>query len=348
MEVVIDAMGGDYAPQEIVAGAVVAARTYHLPIVLVGDETRLREELTTWGKVEGVEIHHASQVIGMNEAPGTAVRRKPDSSIVVGVRLLREKNDRALVTAGNTGAAVAAGKLYLGTVEEVPRPGIGILLPVRDKKWTMVIDAGGNVDCQPEHLVVFARLASLYMSRMLRLLYPRVGLLNIGEEEGKGNALTRQTYPLLQKADLNFIGNVDAKDVFGGVADVIVCDGFSGNLLLKIAEGFVELFWEYLHGAVNTNLLTKIGGALLRPALQDIARRLDYSEYGGALLLGLNGVVVICHGRSRAKAILNAVRVAQEAVERRVVEHTCEVFSAQERKRVLNQPVGGFSRGPGK
>lgn len=327
MRIAVDAMGGDYAPQEIVAGAVRAVQdTPALEVILVGDEARIEAELSSVGWPPRLRIRHAAEVVGMEEAPGPAIRSKRQASVSVATRLIKEGEADALVTAGNSGAALAAATLYLRTVPGVARPGILLLLPVQGGRQAVVMDGGANVDCEARHLYHFARLADVYARSVLGLAEPRVGLLNIGEEDGKGNAVTKQAFTLLRDSALNFTGNLDAKDVFRGTADVIVCDGFVGNVLLKVAESIAEFIVEALKAAIHTNARTRLGGWLLRPALQPLRRQVDAHEYGGALLLGVNGLVVISHGRSNARAIQNAIRVAAEAVAGGVVGHIREAF----------------------
>jgi len=330
MRIAVDAMGGDYAPQEIIAGAVRAVQDDPaLEVILVGDQARIEAELSSVGRPPGLMIRHAAEVVGMEEAPGPAIRSKRQASVSVATRLIKAGEAEALVTAGNSGAALAAATLYLRTVPGVARPGIMLLLPVQGGRQAVVMDGGANVDCEARHLYQFAHLANVYAKDVLGLPEPRVGLLNIGEEDGKGNAVAKQAFTLLRASSLNFTGNLDAKDVFRGVADVIVCDGFVGNVLLKVAESIAEFIVEALKTAIHTNSLTRLGGWLLRPALQPLRRQVDAHEYGGALLLGVNGLVVISHGRSNARAIQNAIRVAAEAVAGGVMGHIREAFRGE-------------------
>ncbi|MFZ5590653.1 MAG: phosphate acyltransferase PlsX [Bacillota bacterium] len=318
MNIAVDAMGGDFAPSETVRGALLAARQDGLRPILVGDEEKIYAEL------EGpdrslVEVVHAPEVIGMDESPAVAVRRKKNSSIVRAVQLVREGRAAAMVSAGNTGAVMAAGLLGLGRIKGIDRPAIASVLPTRRGK-VVLLDAGANVDCEPHHLLQFALMGYLYARDVLGVSDPRVGLLNIGEEECKGNSLTQAAFSLLKESGLNFVGNVEGRDIFPGQADVVVCDGFVGNVVLKTSEGLAMTLLGMLKDALGVSWLSRLGALLSLPALQDLRRRLDYAEYGGAPLLGVNGAVVIGHGSSDARAIRNALRFAASAAQSRLVE----------------------------
>lgn len=316
MKIAVDAMGGDYAPAEIVKGSVEAAREYGIPIILVGDQDRIQTELAALSATSepNIEVQHASEVVEMNEHPAHAIRRKTDSSIVVAGKLVKSGEAQATVSAGNTGAAMAVATLKVGRIPGIDRPAIASFLPTIKGKCIM-LDAGANVDCTVDNLIQFAVMGSRYAERVLKVDNPRVGLLSIGEEPSKGDELTKATNVRLAESDLNFIGNVEGKDIFRGAADVVVCDGFAGNIVLKVAEGVGELIAKLL--VQELGRLSLIESAA--PALQCLKSKMDYAEYGGAPLLGVNGVCIIGHGRSDAKAIRNAIRAAADAVENDVV-----------------------------
>lgn len=315
MKIAVDAMGGDYAPEEIVAGALAAKRDFGYQVVLVGDEARL-------AKLVGganIEIVHASQVIHMGESPAVAVRQKKDASIVVATRLVKEGEAQAVVSAGSTGAQMTASLFGLGRIRGIKRPAISTILPT-ENGGKVLLDSGANTDCKPEHLVQFAYMGSIYAEKVLGIENPSVGLLNIGAEETKGNELTVATYQLLKEANLNFAGNIEPRDIPKSMVDVIVCDGFVGNTVLKLAEGLGMFLIGKIKEQLTGSFRSKIGAALVAPALKEIKKMMDYSEYGGAPLLGINGVSIICHGSSRAKAIRNAVKAAATCVENGFVD----------------------------
>ncbi|MDQ7843580.1 MAG: phosphate acyltransferase PlsX [Armatimonadota bacterium] len=337
MRIAVDAMGGDYAPGAVVAGSIAAVRELGVEVVLVGPEARVREELGRHRDAPPLAIVDAPEVIEMHEPPAMALRRKKRASIAVAVDLLRNKAADAVMTAGHTGAAMGAALLGLGRIAGVDRPALAVVLPTKTGRPTILLDVGANVDCKPHHLLQFALMGSVYASAVQGTSAPRVGLLNIGVEEGKGSELTLAAGDLLRGSGLNFIGNVEARDVFNGVADVIVCDGFVGNVALKFGQGLALAIRDIVKGE-----LTGLRGKLLLLYLTPLAgrvrrmyRRIDYREYGGAPLLGIDGVVVVAHGSSNARAIRNAIRVAQEAASRGLVE--------QLRSRM---PVLGVSTGP--
>ncbi|MCL6636253.1 MAG: phosphate acyltransferase PlsX [Peptococcaceae bacterium] len=319
MRIAVDAMGGDYAPGEIVKGALQAALEYKLAIILVGDEARVWAELGGNDAGGLVSVVHAPEVVEMGEHPAVAVRRKKNSSIVRATRLVKEGEADALVSAGSTGAAMASALLGLGRIRGIGRPAIAGLLP-SEKGFTVLLDVGANVDCKPHHLLQFGIMGYLYAKKIRGIGNPRVGLLSNGEEETKGNETTLAAFPLLKKAGINFIGNVEGRDIFRGTVDVVVCDGFVGNIVLKAGEGMAGALFRMMKEEITRNWLAKVGTVMVEPALKGIQRRLDYAEYGGAPLLGVNGVSIICHGSSTAKAVKNAVRVAMESVENRLVE----------------------------
>lgn len=318
MRIAIDAMGGDYAPAEVVAGAVRASVDYGVEVVLVGDEARIRDEIAGPSS-SSIEVVPTSEIIGMGEHPVQAVRRKKDSSIVRGVQLVKEGQADAVISAGNTGAVMAAALLGLGRIQGVDRPALMSLMP-NPQGNTVLLDVGANVDVKAQHLVQFAIMGAAYASSVLKIKNPRVGILSIGEEETKGNELTLSAFPLLKREPLNFVGNVEGREAFNGRVDVVVCDGFVGNVLLKAGEGLAEALELMIRQEVSKNFPAKIALGLTLSLLKGLRRRLDYAEYGGAPLLGVNGVVVVAHGTSRALAIKNAVRVAVESVNSGLVE----------------------------
>lgn len=318
MKIALDAMGGDYAPREIVRGAWEACRETGRQVILVGDQDMLRQELEQLEPCAGLEIVHTSEVIAMDEAPATAVRRKRNASVVVAAELVRSGEAAAMVSAGSTGATMAAALLRWGRIPGIDRPAIAGVLPT-ERGVTVLLDVGANVDCKPKHLLQFAIMGFLYAQNVLGIHCPRVGLVNVGEESTKGNELTQGTYPLLRESGLNFYGNIEGRDVFQGTVDVAVCDGFVGNVILKTGEGLATVLMKMIKEAMQQSGLSKIGAVLALPALKNLKKRLDYSEYGGAPLLGVNGVAIVCHGSSRALAIKNAINRAGESVQNGLV-----------------------------
>lgn len=316
LKIVVDAMGGDQAPRVEVEGAVQAAREYGLGIILVGRQDVLRRELAQHedAGLLPIEVAHASKVISMSDVAGKAVRAK-DSSIRVAARLVRDGHAQGLISAGNTGAAMAISKVVMGVLPGVHRPAIAQVFPTLKGTLAVLIDVGANVDCTPEMLTDFAVMGAAYSHVVCHRENPRIGILSIGEEEHKGNELTREATPLLKQLPINFIGNVEGQDLYSGHADVIVCDGFIGNVALKVSEGLVITVKSLLRESLEANLTRQLGYALSRGAFEDFRKRVDYTEYGGAPLLGVKGVCVICHGRSNAHAIKNAIRVAREFYE---------------------------------
>ena len=331
MRIAVDAMGGDFAPKEIVRGAVEAAKKYDCEIVLIGDEEQIRAELHGADPAAlHISIVHASEVIGMNEHPAEAVRSKKDSSVVVATRLVKEGSCDAVFSAGSTGAAVAAAQLILHRIRGVGRPSIATPMPTPDGV-TLMLDSGANVDSKPEHLVQSAVMGSLYAQHVFGIEHPRVGLLNIGEEETKGNEQAKETYPML-KAEPNilFCGNAEGRDVPKGNFDVVICDGFVGNVVLKFAEGLAKtilgLIREEIRGA---GLMAKLGALLLMPTLRRLGKRLDVREYGGAPLLGVNGYCVIGHGSSDAKSVASAIGVTVDYVNGRVLDQIRDALAKE-------------------
>lgn len=327
IKIAVDAMGGDFAPEEIVRGAVEGARRYECEVFLVGDETRIRNVLQTvpaWEKLP-VHIVHASETIDMHDQPGVAIRRKKDASVVVATRLVKEKKCDVAIAAGHTGAAAAAAIFGLGRIAGIERAAIATVLPNMSGK-TVMLDAGANVDSKPKHLVQAAIMGSIYAEYVLGMQKPRVGLLNIGEEPSKGNEQALATFPLLSELKtINFVGNVEGRDITAGTVDVVVCDGFVGNIVLKTAEGLAKSLMQLVKETImQGGVMAKLGGLLIMPAMRKLKKKLDYAEYGGAPLLGVDGGFMICHGSSKALAIESAIRAAKEFSEQRVVEHIRE------------------------
>jgi glycerol-3-phosphate acyltransferase PlsX len=314
MRIAVDAMGGDFAPRATVAGAVAAAAHDDVEILLVGDRGRLERELLRWGSPDGrLEIVHAEEVVGMDE-PATAVRRKRRSSLMVCAELVREGRAGAMVTAGHTGAAMVAAKLAIGATPGIDRPALAAVFPNRRGR-TVVLDVGANVDCRAEHLCQFAVMGHFYAQEVIGTPRPRVGLLSIGEEEQKGTDATRDAARALASSGLHFVGNVEGHDVFNGGCDVVVCDGFVGNVLLKASEAMADLIVGMMREELVRNSRTRMGGWLAKPAFVNFQRRTDYAEFGAVPLLGVEGGCFIGHGRSNAKAIRNAIRGAAEFCE---------------------------------
>lgn len=324
MKIAVDAMGGDFAPKEIVGGAILAVKRYDCEIVLVGDQAQIQQELDRnypqWRNSK-ISIHHASDVVGMDEHPGVAVRRKKDSSIVVATRLVKEGECEAVVSAGNTGAAAASALFILGRVKGIDRPTIATPIPTGKGKPTLLLDSGANVDCKPKHLCQSALMGSIYARCMLGKEQPTIGLLNIGEEATKGNEQAQATYPMLKTMKtINFKGNAEGRDITTGQFDVVVCDGFVGNIVLKFAEGLAMTLMNLAKDAIkNGGILAKLGACLLMPALKKLKKDIDVSEYGGAPLLGVNGCCIISHGSSNAKCICSAIGQACEFVKNDVL-----------------------------
>ena len=321
----VDCMGGDYAPLEIVRGCILAAEQLGYRILLVGDGEEIERILKKAGKLNHplLEIVHAPDRIGMDEPPSTVLRRR-NSSLYTAARLVREGSANGLISAGNTGAVLAVGKFIVGVEEEVERPAIAVALP-NPKGKTVLIDVGANVDSKPKHLVQFAVIGHTYAEEILGIKSPRVGLLSIGEEEGKGNELVRETYPLIKQTGLNFAGNAEGRDIYAGTFDVIVCDGFIGNVILKASEGLGMAVVQMIKEEVRKSVLARLGAFLLMPALMRFKKKADFAEYGGIPLLGARKPVIITHGRANAKAIKNAVKVAAEFLQtdfnRKLVEN---------------------------
>ncbi|MCX5697337.1 MAG: phosphate acyltransferase PlsX [Candidatus Omnitrophica bacterium] len=320
MKIIVDAMGGDHAPEVVVAGAIAAVTEYQIDVVLVGDEERIKRLLDKH-KYSGslITIHPAPEAIDMSESAAASVRRKRQSSIVLGVELVKNGQGDAFFSAGNTGAVVCASVLAMGLLPGIERPGIAIVVPTL-KGISLVIDVGANIDPKPLHLLQYGIMGDAYARYILKKTDPSVGLLNIGEEETKGTDFVKETHELLSKSPLNFIGNLEGKYLFSGNADVIICDGFVGNIALKVSESLAETVNVFLKQHILSTFWGRLGALMLKSSLRGFKKKLDYAEHGGAPLLGVNGVVIIGHGRSNAHAIKNAIRVAKEEVERKFNE----------------------------
>jgi phosphate acyltransferase len=317
--IALDAMGGDHAPDEILKGALQAVTEYPVDIILVGQQEVIRAKLGALVQTlpASITIVDAREIVEMDDPALTPIRKKRNSSIRVCANLVKEGKADAMVSAGNTGAAMSSAYMVLGMIEGVDRPALAAILP-NAKGHTVLLDVGANVDSKPGHLREFAVMGHYYAQMLFGIADPRVGLLSIGEEEGKGNELTRETFRVMKEMGLNFIGNAEGRDVFNGNADVVVCDGFIGNVVLKAGEALGEMVSRTLREEVTRGPIRKIGAMLLKSAFDGLKKRMDYSEYGGAPLLGVNGGCIVCHGRSNAKAIKNAIRVAREFVLNRV------------------------------
>ena len=320
MRIALDAMGGDYAPEVVVEGGVWAARELGVEVILVGREEAIRQQLEkhdTSGL--SLPIVHARQVIEMTDKPAPAVKAKKDSSMVVGMDLVKKGEAQAFVSAGNSGGVMVAALFGLGRIKGIQRPALCAISLSREGPLC-ILDVGANTDCKPLYLFQFAIMGSVYMERVMGIENPRAGIVSTGEEEGKGSQLVLEAYQLLKGSGLNFIGNVEGKDVFSGLADVVVTDGFTGNVMVKLAEGVASLFAGIIEEEIKRSPLTALGGLLAKPAFRQVKSRLDYSEYGGVPLLGVEGVVIVGHGRSNAKAIKNALRMAKRTVEGGMIE----------------------------
>jgi glycerol-3-phosphate acyltransferase PlsX len=321
IKIAVDAMGSDNSPHSEVEGAIRAARAYGVEVLLVGKEGVLAPMLKEAGG-DGlpIEIRNATQVVAMDEQPSQALRKKKDSSIRVAADLVRSGEASGIVSAGNTGAVMAISKLVIGVVRGVDRPALAAIVPTLTGR-AVLLDVGANVECKPHHLVQFAVMGHLFARKIVGIPNPRVGLMSVGEEESKGNDLTKEVHKTLKAVHLNFIGNVEGRDIYNGRADVIVCDGFTGNVALKTSEGLIEAMLKLLREELSRTLQSKIGAMLSQPSFRHLKKRLDYAEYGGAPLLGLRGVCIICHGRSSSEAIKNAIRVAKEYADNQVNEN---------------------------
>ncbi len=324
MKIALDAMGGDKAPRALIEGGLIASTQCNgaIEVVFVGDRKRIADEINRHKELTRkarYSIVHASQVVEMGDSPSTALKRKPDSSIFVAQKLQKEGKVDAVVSAGNTGATMASGLLTLGRLKGVHRPAIGTFVPHEDD-FTFIIDVGANVDCKPRNLVEFAIMGSIFTSKIMRKERPKVALLSIGEEKKKGNELTLQVHAQLSQSSLNFIGNVEGNDILNSEANSIVCDGFVGNILLKFAENLAEVLGAQIKRNMKGSKIALLGGILMKPVFTKVKKAWDYEEYGGVPLLGVNGVVIISHGRSTPKAVSNAILKAREMVDTNINE----------------------------
>lgn len=326
MKIVVDAMGGDYAPENIIAGVVDAIKEFHVPIVLVGQEDRIKSELKKYSyPSEMIEIIHAPEVVAMDDHAAVAIRQKRNSSITIGIGLLKKEGYDAFVSAGNTGAVVAASTIVLGMIPGVDRPGIGCVIPSL-KDFNLMIDMGANTAAKPEHLLQYAKMGKVYVHEVMGRTDPKVGLLNIGSEEGKGTDLEKEAYKLLEENEKSFIGNVEANEIYTGKADCIVCDGYVGNVALKVSEGLMESVGVLMKREIMKNPIAIFGAMLLKNSLKEAKKAIDYAEYGGAPLLGVDGLVIIGHGRSSPKAVKNAIRSAKSEIEHNILARIKEVL----------------------
>jgi glycerol-3-phosphate acyltransferase PlsX len=312
--IVLDAMGGDYAPDEIIKGAAEAARLSESRIILTGNKDKIEESIKrTQSDPSIFEIIHCTQEVLMEDHPGGVIRTKKDSSVFIGTKIAAQKENSAFVSAGNTGAVMASALVNIKRIKGVLRPAIAVVIPLAEKK-IVLIDSGANADCKPQNLVQFAKMGKIFAQTILKIENPLTGLANVGSEEQKGNELAIQSHKLLREIkDINFIGNVEGRDIFEGVCDVVVCDGFTGNILLKSVEGIANLFFSEIKGILKKNLTSKICEMFLKNSFKGMKRKFDYEEYGGSFLIGVNGIIIIAHGSSKAKAIKNAIRVAIES-----------------------------------
>jgi phosphate acyltransferase len=318
-------MGSDHAPHAEIDGALAATRDFGVGVILVGQSEKLEPELRRCGwrgdGDQGIDLVEAPEVIAMDDPVATSVRRKKKSSLRIGTKLVDEGKADGFVSAGNTGAAMATAKMVIGMLPGVDRPALAALIPTKAARPVLLLDVGANSECKAHHLAQFAIMGDAYARSVLGTVKPSIGLMSIGEEEAKGNDLTKEAFPLLrQLSNINFVGNVEGRDVFSGAVDVIVTDGFTGNVMLKLSEGLTEAMLSMIKKELSNSAVTKAGGVLAKPAFRNIKKRLDYSEYGGAPLLGVSRIVVIGHGRSNARAIRNAIKSVKEFSENRAGE----------------------------
>lgn len=350
--IVVDAMGGDHAPRVPVMGVAqaLADESFNGHILLVGDQAAIEGLLASSDLSEArrarIEVVHASQVIGMDESPSQALEKKKDASMLVGARLVKAGRAQALVSAGNTGALMAGSLLTLGRLTGIRRPAIAVLWPTQPGPPVLVLDSGANAECRPEYLLQFAHMGSVYMERVMGRTRPRIGLLNIGEEAGKGTALLNNAFGLLEKSGLEFRGNVEPKELLQGRVDVVVADGFMGNMVLKTGEAVAEMMMNLIKSEVKKSLVARIGALLMRPVFVNLKKRVDHAEHGGALLLGLQAIVIKSHGRSDEKALCNAVLAAAKAVQGGVLGHIAE--SVRQISATAASAVNGDEAGPEK
>lgn len=321
MRVIIDCMGGDNAPSEVVKGALMAAKEYDVEIILVGDEEGIKKEISEEYKniMNRLQIIHTTEIITNDESPTLAIRRKKDSSIVVGLKYLKEGKADAFISAGNTGALLAGGLFIVGRIDGIDRPCLAPVIP-GEKGHFMLLDSGANAECKPKNILQFGIMGSIYSKKVLGKENPKVGLVNIGAEEEKGTEFIKQSFNMLKNSNLNFIGNIEPREIPKGECDVVLSDGFVGNVILKLYEGVAQTIFDILKREIYSSLIYKIGGAILKPVFKKFKKDFDYTEYGGAILLGVNKVVIKAHGSSNAKAIKNAVRQSINCVKGSVIE----------------------------
>lgn len=329
-KIVVDVMGSDKGPAVIIEGAIQSLDTISDDLILIGNEVVIKDILDSKNLdsqiLKRIEIIHAEHEVTMDDSPVMSIKRKPDSSIIKGISLVKSRYAEAFISTGNTGAVMVAAFKFLGMIEGVERPGIVTILPNNDK-GTVVIDSGANTDCKPKHLAHFGLLGSIFYKNILEVDNPRVGLLSVGSEKSKGNELIKATFPLLEELKLNFIGNVEGKDVFKGTVDVVVCDGFIGNIVLKVSEQIAVTISKELKKHIYSSLRTKIGGFLVKPAFDKLKKSFSYDEYGGAPLLGVSGCCIICHGSSNSKAIKNAVILSSKYIKKNINDKIMSSFN---------------------
>lgn len=333
LSIAVDAMGGDFAPEVNVLGAIEASENQEIEVILVGDETRIRDLIKERQNLSRkITIVDAKETISMEESVSSAIRKR-DSSMRKAIELVKEGRAHAVLSAGHSGAMMALSFLLIGKLPNALRPAIATVMPCL-KGHFILLDAGANVDCKPEHLVQFAFMGDAYHRALFNSQSPRVALLSIGEEGSKGNEVTKEAFKILEKSNLNFIGNIEGKDIFYGSADVVVCDGFVGNIVLKVGEGLAESLMKMLKLEVANIITGKIGYMMIKPAIKSFRKKIDYSEYGGALLVGINGTALICHGRSSAKAIKNAIKLAAQMAKKQIYRRISDCLEKME---VMNE-----------
>ena len=318
--IIVDAMGGDFAPEEIIKGSSTAASALGVKIILVGNKEKIKKVAADSNlSLDEIEIVNSVQNIEMNDSPSEVVKNKRKSSIYIGTQILSQRKDSAFLSAGNTGAVMACSLFNLKRIEGILRPAIAIVIPLAEKN-VVLIDAGANIDCKPQYLRQFAIMGKVYSENIIGTSNPCVGLINVGEEEKKGSKVVIEAFRILKDSNINFIGNVEGRDIFEGKADVVVCDGFVGNIILKSIEGIVNLFFSEIKNVLTNNIITRLSALGLKKSFISMKKKFDYEEYGGAQLLGVEGIVIISHGSSKAKAISNAIRVAIGGVRKNLVD----------------------------
>jgi glycerol-3-phosphate acyltransferase PlsX len=318
-EIIIDAMGGDYAPDEIIKGAMLGRSDFDVEITLAGNEAKVKASAERCGlSLEGIRIADAVQDIDMDDAPSDVIKHKKNSSIFIGTELASRNKNSVFLSAGNTGAAMACSLINMRKIEGILRPAIATVIPLGNKRF-ILLDVGANADIKPEYLKQFGIMGSIYSKEIFKIASPRVALLNVGSEEKKGNEVSKEGYKLLKEANIDFVGNVEGRDIFNDAADVVVCDGFVGNILLKAFEGMAGFFFKEIKEVFYSNMLTKLSALLVKNNLRTMKQKFDYEEYGGALLLGIDGITIISHGSSKAKAIRNAIRLGASSLKGDIV-----------------------------